>query len=64
MDSVLQNYKRLKEARRMTDYAVARDARLPLQTVYNFSQGKTVPSLVTLQKIADALGCKLSELVD
>lgn len=64
MDAVIKNYERLKEAKGMSDYRVAKQTGLSYQAVLNFKQGKSDIRLSTIRKIAAALGVSASELVD
>lgn len=55
--------RRLREAQRWSQEILAEKASLNRSYVGEVERGKAVPSLITLEKLARALGVSLSELV-
>jgi len=55
--------RQLREAKRWSQEVLAENASLNRSYVGEIERGKAVPSLITLEKLALALGVSLSELV-
>lgn len=55
--------RQLREAKRWSQEVLAENASLNRSYVGEIERGKAVPSLITLEKLAQALGLSLSELV-
>ena len=53
----------LRQKRALSQQQLARLAGIPRSTITVMESGSSNPSIITLQKIASALGCKLEELV-
>ena len=58
-----QIYERLRDARGVTDYKVAKDTGLGRSTLNDWKQGAHKPSLETLKKIADYFGVTIDYFV-
>jgi transcriptional regulator with XRE-family HTH domain len=58
-----ENLKRYREAKEMTQAALAKAMKVSLRNVQNWEQGQREPSLQTLRELAGVLGVTLSELV-
>jgi transcriptional regulator with XRE-family HTH domain len=56
--------KKLREAKKMSQLALAQKASLDLTTVNEIENGNREPMLKTIWKIATALNVKLSQLFD
>lgn len=56
--------KEIRKSQKLTQLELATLSSLSRNTILNFESGKRSPKLVDLMKIANALNCKVSELVD
>lgn len=56
--------KQFRKSQKLTQLELATLSSLSRNTILNFESGKRSPKLVDLMKIANALNCKVSELVD
>jgi len=56
--------KQFRKSQKLTQLELATLSSLSRNTIINFESGKRSPKLVDLMKIANALNCKVSELVD
>ena len=45
-------------------YKLAKVMGLPQQTIYSWAKGRTQPSYLNLDKICDALSCKIEDLLE
>jgi transcriptional regulator with XRE-family HTH domain len=54
--------RRIRKQRKMTQLQVSIDSGVPLSSVAAIEQGKLNASTITLKKIANSLGAKMSEL--
>lgn len=56
--------KEIRKSQKLTQLELAKLSSLSRNTILNYESGKRSPKLVDLMKIANALNCKVSELVD
>jgi transcriptional regulator with XRE-family HTH domain len=61
-DPFSTNLKRLREARGLTRYRLAKDAKLSQTTLASMEDGERSATVPTLRRLADALRCTLDEL--
>jgi transcriptional regulator with XRE-family HTH domain len=54
----------IAESQGLTANKVAQRAGISLEVAYQIWRNESSPKLDTLQKIADALGCKVTDLID
>lgn len=64
MDVVTTKYATITREKGLSDNQVSKRSGITRQQIYAFRHGRTDPKLSTLRRIAAALGCKVSELVD
>lgn len=64
VDAFRHKLKLLREANKLTQSELAEAADLSLNFLARIERGEAIPSLVTLDKIAKALGVELSELLN
>jgi transcriptional regulator with XRE-family HTH domain len=57
------NFRHIIEGKGITPYRVAKDTKIPTSTMSDWKNGKSVPKMDKLVKIADYLGVSLEELV-
>ena len=57
-------YAQIRDAKNMTDYAVAKQAGIGSTTLYDWKSGRSTPKLEKLVKIARVLDVDVSEIVD
>ena len=53
-----------KEKKNYSLYRLAKELKLPEQTVYSWAKGRTQPSYINLDKICDVLNCKIEDLLE
>ncbi len=58
------NLKKLRERKKLTQHKLAKLAGIPAYTISKHERGKDAPSIKHLKKYADALGCRISDIVD
>ena len=46
----------LAEIRKFGGLKVSRLSKVPQQTIYNWTQGRSIPNIVVAQQVADAMG--------
>lgn len=64
MNSTSSQIVRLRNARDWSQYRLSREAGVAAQTIWEIESGRTnSPRLVTLERIAKALGVSLTELI-
>ena len=56
--------KEIRKSQKLTQLELAKLSSLSRNTIINFESGKRSPKLVDLKKIANALNCNVSELVE
>jgi transcriptional regulator with XRE-family HTH domain len=63
IDKLYDNFRQLIEKKGITPYRVAKDTKIPTACLSDWKNGKSVPKVDKLVKIADYLGVPLEELV-
>ena len=58
-----QNYTKLRDERKLSDYAVAKNTGIPQSTFTDWKTGRSAPKMEKLIKIADFLGVSIDALV-
>ncbi|MBP5474903.1 MAG: helix-turn-helix transcriptional regulator [Methanomicrobium sp.] len=58
-----QNYLKLRDERKLTDYAVAKNTGVPRSTFSDWKTGRCTPKVEKLMKIADFFGVSIDDLV-
>jgi transcriptional regulator with XRE-family HTH domain len=55
--------RRLRKARKLSQYALAREAKVSREYVRKLEAGESDPTVGVLQRLADALGVPVTELL-
>ena len=63
MDFIAKNIKRLRTLRKLTQKEVAMNVDIPQGQYSRIESGKVIPTIPTIQKIADLLEVSLSDLL-
>lgn len=64
MRDIGANIRRARTRRRLTQDDLAQTVHTTRQTISNYETGRSRPDVETLQRLADALGVELTELLD
>ena len=64
MRDIGANIRRARTRRRLTQDDLAQTVNTTRQTISNYETGRSRPDVETLQRLADALGVELTELLD
>jgi len=64
MDQAYQKYAKIRDSKGLTDYRVSQISGVSRSNLSDWKLGRTTPKRQTLQRIADALGVPLSELME
>jgi transcriptional regulator with XRE-family HTH domain len=59
----VKNIRRIREERGMSQRALADRAGVVKSTIYEAEAGRHIPRIQTLEKIADALGVEIADLL-
>lgn len=57
-------YAKLREAKGVTDYEVAKNTEIPTSTLSNWKSGRYVPKVDKIKKIADYFGVKIEDFLE
>ena len=64
MRDIGANIRRARTRRKLTQDDLAQTVHTTRQTISNYETGRSRPDVETLQRLADALGVELTELLD
>ena len=64
MNQAYQKYAKIRDSKGFTDYRVSQISGVSRSNLSDWKLGRTMPKRQTLQRIADALGVPLSELME
>ncbi len=63
-EGVYKTYAKLRDAKNLSDYAVAKKTGIGATTISNWKTGRSTPKIDKLIKIADVLEVDVTELID